>query len=350
MLDASKIGLSETTKRLFARWYPVCLFLILINGLGCVSLNYRPDYFPRQLLTLQVVCLFIYLSLIFPLYVIKPTQKSVRLAVMVVSMLFAVTLANELDGFFESFYNAPLSGSITPAYLFLGKLEIGIFILWFFHIEECQYLAETKITAEKSKRILNEKKLAESHLKLLQAQIEPHFLFNTLTSIVSLGYTDPPKAKAMQMDFIQYLKTTLVKTRSSVTTIGQEIDLIRAYLDIFEVRMGKRLHYTIDAAKEIYDLPFPSVLIQPIVENAVKHGLEPKIEGGEVHIQVTRLGKVIRWVIADTGLGLFDKADLGLGLTNTMERLEALFGNQGRLIMEDNSPSGLKVIVEAPYG
>ncbi len=189
----------------------------------------------------------------------------------------------------------------------------------------------------------------ESRLKLLQAQIEPHFLFNTLTSIVSLDDTDPQKAKTMQINFIQYLRATLVKTRSGIATIAQEIDLICAYLDIFKVRMGDRLKYSIDVSSDIKSLPFPSMLVQPIVENAIKHGLEPKVEGGEIFIQAMKSGRTIRWEIADTGLGLSEKENLGTGLSNIIDRIDSLYGSEGQVIMEENRPSGLKVIIEVPY-
>ncbi|MGD9160787.1 MAG: histidine kinase [Desulfobacteraceae bacterium] len=192
--------------------------------------------------------------------------------------------------------------------------------------------------------------ITETHLRLLQAQIEPHFLFNTLTSILSFSTKDPNKAKIMHNNFKQYLKTTLSKTRSSVTTIGQDIELIKAYLDIFKVRMGERLQYSIEADDEVNDLPFPSMLIQPIIENAIKHGLEPKIEGGEIRIKVTKTKKGrLCWNIEDTGLGMPDNADMGTGLTNIMERVEALYGDEGHFTLEDNKPSGVKVTLEVPY-
>jgi sensor histidine kinase YesM len=223
----------------------------------------------------------------------------------------------------------------------------GICIVWFYHIEEKQYIDEKRIIDERTRKAFYEKKVVESRLRLLQAQIEPHFLFNTLTSILSLSDKDPQKAKKMQADFIQYLKATLTKTRASITTIAQEIDLVRSYLAIFKVRMGKRLHYKVDVDDEILDSHFPSMLIQPVVENSIKHGLEPKIEGGEITVRAFKAGeKIIRWEIADTGLGVSDTAGLGTGLSSVMERMEALYGSDGRFILEDNHPAGLRVVLE----
>jgi sensor histidine kinase YesM len=229
-------------------------------------------------------------------------------------------------------------------------LLAGCLICICFYNEEKQYITEKRTIKEREKRIKNEKMVTETYLRLLQAQIEPHFLFNTLTSILSLSKNDPQKAKKMLNNFMQYLETTLSKTRASVTTIGQDIELLKTYLEIFKVRMGKRLQYSVKADDEVKNLPFPSMLIQPIVENAVKHGLEPKIDGGKINIQVKMIeDDRIRWNIEDTGLGMSDKANKGTGLSNIKERLKSLYGDEGHLTLMDNIPSGVKVTLEVPY-
>ena len=205
------------------------------------------------------------------------------------------------------------------------------------------------VEKERVNRLTSEKQALEANLRLLQAQIEPHFLFNTLTSIESLDDTDPQSAKAMQLNLIEYLKATLVKARAEETTVGQETTLIRAYLDMFKVRMGERLRYHMDVSEETKNMPFPSMLVQPIVENAIKHGLEPMIEGGAIFINVRKMGGVIRWEMMDTGCGMSETSDFGVGLSNIMERLESLYDGKAQLIMEDNRPSGLKVTLEVPY-
>ncbi len=224
------------------------------------------------------------------------------------------------------------------------------YVMFFFHVQERLSYFRAMIEDEQGKKVSNENRLTESRLKLLQAQIEPHFLFNTLTSIVALDETDSESAKRMQLNFIQYLEASLVRTRSGKTTVRGEADGIRAYLELFKIRMGRRLGYSIDVEEETRNAPFPSMLIQPIVENAVKHGLEPKIDGGDISITVKKRGDRLRWEIADTGLGMSEEAVPGVGLSNIIERLDYIYGDKGQLILEENSPRGLKVIIEAPHG
>lgn len=189
----------------------------------------------------------------------------------------------------------------------------------------------------------------ELQLRLLQAQIEPHFLFNTLSNVLGLLETDPDKGKSMLVDFIQYLRTSLSKIRGAATNLEQEVEIIRAYLNIYKVRMGDRLHYKIDIPAPLQDLPFPPMLLQPLVENAVKHGLESRIEGGEIVICAEAKDGILRLEVADTGPGLSEASDAGLGLANIRERLHSLYGDSAKLILEPNRPHGLKAIIEVPH-
>ena len=228
-------------------------------------------------------------------------------------------------------------------------IVFGAIISYFIISRETISATKTLVQEEKIKRLISEKKAVESNLRLLQAQIEPHFLFNTLSNIVSLLETDLEKGKYMLEDLIHYLRTSLSKTRSDTTTIGQEIEMIRSYMNIFKVRMGKRLRYQVDVPDSIKDIPFPPRLIQPLVENAIKHGLEPKIEGGEVFIRGEENEEILRLEIADTGVGFYEESDPGTGLSNIRERLQSIYGDKGRLILEDNRPCGLKAIIEVPH-
>ena len=228
-------------------------------------------------------------------------------------------------------------------------IVFGTIISHFIISRETISATKTLVQEEKIKRLISEKKAVESNLRLLQAQIEPHFLFNTLSNILSLLETDLEKGKYMLEDLIHYLRTSLSKTRSDTTTIGQEVEMIRSYMNIFKVRMGDRLLYQVDVPDSIKDIPFPPMLIQPLVENAIKHGLEPKIEGGEVFIRGEENEEILRLEIADTGVGFYEESDPGTGLSNIRERLESIYGDKGRLILEDNRPCGLKAIIEVPH-
>lgn len=229
-------------------------------------------------------------------------------------------------------------------------IVFGTVITYFFVSRERIFQTEARLKEERIKGLTLEKKALENHLRTLQAQIEPHFLFNTLSNILSLLESDPGRGKKMLEDLTRYLRSSLSRTRDRVTTIGMEMDLIRAYLDLHRVRMGERLHYTMEIPDHLRSRPFPPMLVQPLVENALKHGLEPKIEGGEISIRVEETADRLRLAVVDTGSGLSEDAGRGTGLSNVRERLDGLYDGKGKLILEENQPSGLKVIMEIPHG
>jgi sensor histidine kinase YesM len=237
--------------------------------------------------------------------------------------------------------------------LFIQMLLIGIIfgtmITYFFFSREKISQTEAWLQEEQINRLTSEKKTLETHLRLLQAQIEPHFLFNTLSNVLSLLDSDPVTGKAMLVDLTRYLRSSLSRTRGRTTTLGQEMNLVEAYLKIQQVRMGDRLRYTIDVPEALRNTSLPPMLIQPLVENAVKHGLEPRIEGGDILIRAEDKTDGYCLVVTDTGAGMSEECLTGVGLTNVRERLEALFHGKARLILEENQPTGLKATLEIPH-
>jgi len=233
--------------------------------------------------------------------------------------------------------------------LFLGVM-FGSIITYFFSSREQIAESQAQIQEEKIKRLTSEKKAAEANLKLLQAQVEPHFLFNTLSNVLSLLDTNPERGKSMLVDFIHYLRASLSKIREDQATLGQEMEMIRAYLSIFKIRMGDRLNYKIDLPQHLEAVSFPPMLIQPLVENAIKHGLEPKVDGGKIQIRGIAKDGLLRLEVADTGNGFKEERNSGMGLSNIRERLQSLYGKSGRLILEENQPHGLKATIEVPHG
>ena len=190
--------------------------------------------------------------------------------------------------------------------------------------------------------------VTEAKLSALQAQVEPHFLYNTLASVQALTEVDPAQANAMTGHLIQYLRNALPKMRESVSTVGQEIELVRAYLNILQMRMGKRLAFEIAVPADLMEAPFPPLMLPSLVENAIKHGLEPQREGGMVTISAYVDGGKLRVTVADTGRGFAETLGSGVGLTNVRERLAALYGDAGRLTLEANTPHGVVATIEVP--
>jgi hypothetical protein len=190
--------------------------------------------------------------------------------------------------------------------------------------------------------------VTEAKLSALQAQVEPHFLYNTLASVQALTEVDPAKAHEMTGHLIQYLRNALPKMRESVSTVGQEVELARAYLNILQMRMGRRLAFEIDVPAELMEMPFPPLMLPSLVENAIKHGLEPQREGGMVRIGASADGGKLRMVVTDTGRGFSDTPGAGVGLANIRERLVALYGDAARFTLEANQPHGVVATIEVP--
>ncbi len=172
-----------------------------------------------------------------------------------------------------------------------------------------------------------ERQRVEAQLKMLQAQIEPHFLFNTLANLDALIQTDPKRARAMLGHFNDYLRATLAATRRERSTLADEFALLRGYLEVQAMRMGERLRFRLVLPDALAQADLPPMLLQPLVENALKHGLEPKVEGGEVNVSAREEGDRLVLEIADTGLGRANGATsgTGLGLANVRERLAAAY-------------------------
>ena len=190
--------------------------------------------------------------------------------------------------------------------------------------------------------------LTEAKLQALQAQVEPHFLYNTLASVQALTEVDPAQANAMTGHLIQYLRNALPKMREGVSTVGQEIELVRAYLSILQMRMGKRLAFEIAVPENLNAIAFPPLMLPSLVENAIKHGLEPQREGGTVNISAELAEGRLRLIVADTGRGFGETIGAGVGLANIRERLAALYGDTAKLTLVENSPHGVVATIDVP--
>jgi len=254
-------------------------------------------------------------------------------AFVILKRFFSITLTHQGTSIVQQMVLV-LAISATVGYFFFSRAR----------------LRETKelIQQERIQRLSSEKETLEANLRLLQAQIEPHFLFNTLSNVLSLIDTDPTKGKAMLSDLIRYLRTSLSRTRPNITTLGQEMEMIRSYLSIQKVRMGDRLIFAIDLPQSLSERPLPPMLLQPLVENAVKHGLEPRVEGGKISVEASENGDAVRIIIADTGEGFSAYEQTGIGLANVRERIRLIYGDRGRFLLEENTPHGVRAIIEVP--
>lgn len=233
-------------------------------------------------------------------------------------------------------------------YSFIYSVLIGVVVVYFFYSRGKQQYLNNQLVQEKLKQSETERNLAQTHLKMLQAQIEPHFLFNTLSNILSLIDRRPEDAKLMLSSLTDYLRGSLHRTRDHATTVGEELDLVSAYLAIQKIRMGERLNYQLHCDTSLREHTLPPLIIQPLVENALRHGLESEIDGGEVIVEISASEHQLTLKVIDSGKGLEENSRAGVGQSNVQSRLQSLYGDQAIFKFIDNQPKGLIVEIGIP--
>ncbi|SJZ62766.1 Histidine kinase [Trichlorobacter thiogenes] len=246
---------------------------------------------------------------------------------------------------------------VSPFNQHIGTLLRMLFLNAFFG-SSIVFFFKTGESISEAKQLIMEERLinldmksisVEMELKLLQAQIEPHFLFNTLSNVMSLIDTHPDKAKGMLDHFCNFLRGSLHIARDTTVPISQEMDLIRNYLEIQKLRMGDRLSHSIDMPDALLSKQIPPLLIQPLVENSIKHGLEPKLEGGSLIIKGEIDGDMARIAISDSGRGISESSTgNGVGLENVRKRIRMFSASKGKLTLEENLPCGVLAMIEVP--
>ena len=234
--------------------------------------------------------------------------------------------------------------------LLVMSLAAGVALTYYFLSRE--QLNEARARAEALQR-----QAAESQLKLLQTQLEPHMLFNTLANLRVLIGTDPALATDMLDRLIAYLRATLQASRTPTHSLQDEFERLQDYLELMAVRMGPRLAYTLDLPPGLANHQIPSLLLQPLVENAIKHGLEPKVRGGSITVRASCEGHArIRLEVADTGVGLHalmqGHIDIdtngGFGLAQVRQRLQTTYGPQATIDLIANNDHGTCAIITFP--
>ncbi len=230
---------------------------------------------------------------------------------------------------------------------FLG-MGFGGLITAFFIFRERDAQARAALHKAEAEKHLIARQMVEAQLALMQAQVEPHFLFNTLANVRYLVGAEPERAMRVLDHLIDYLKAALPQMRGTASTLGKEIELAGAYLSIQQIRMGERLRFGFDVPLALQARPFPPAMVITLVENAIKHGLGPKLDGGDVAVSAIAEGGKLRLTVADTGAGMTAESGSGIGLTNLRNRLQGLYGDDGRLIIERNAPSGMRATIEIP--
>ena len=214
-----------------------------------------------------------------------------------------------------------------------------------------------RLSAARAQAETAQRQAAENQLRLLQSQLEPHMLFNTLANLRVLIGMDPARAQAMLDRLIAFLRATLNASRTPQHALATEFERVADYLALMDIRMGPRLQIRLDLPEALRDLPVPSLLLQPLVENAIKHGLEPKVQGGRVDVSAARDADMLVITVRDTGIGLAaaaaasnDVAGSHFGLAQARERLATLYGARAHLQLQDagDAEGGVRVTLRIP--
>ncbi|MBT2335254.1 histidine kinase [Variovorax paradoxus] len=244
----------------------------------------------------------------------------------------------------------------APRFNFLDftghKLATGVTITLIATVGLCFFFYSLGRSKHMQSQIeLAQRNATEARLKLLETQLEPHMLFNTLANLRALITADPPRAVAMLDRLNNYLRMTLSGSRALAHPLSAEFERLADYLELMSVRMGERLRYTLDLPDELRNTPVPPLLLQPLVENSIRHGLEPKIEGGRITVRARQEAGRLVIEVSDTGVGLDaaqPSAGSGFGLEQVRERLATVYGDQGRMSLAAEPAGGTRTTLSFP--
>jgi signal transduction histidine kinase len=267
---------------------------------------------------------------------------------MLLAALFAGALVLPLSSDFLvdrlSSWQWVLARSLPPTFFALAFLSPALVMSWREQQRRDRQLAlaeQQRAVAELSKQVT----LAE--LKSLQAQVEPHFLYNTLAGVQYLVRHNPTLADHMLEHLITYLRRAVPSMRAQTSTVQAECELVQAYLEIMKLRLGDRLQTEVDCSTDVADLPLPPMMLATLVENAIKHGIEPLPKGGRIAVSACREGDALCLTVTDTGAGLASSHDAktvagdGMGLANTADRLRSLYGDAASLSVQSRVGGGV---------
>lgn len=333
------------------RELPAVLVLNTFIGIACTFIYNEWTHWWQTLLTAHCIGLCIHSSMLTLRHLTsqKTENRGIgTLLLMALTILFGIFCGDTLAGLLVPGHKPLILNKFTSSnligYLVFGFVGSTISVLYF---GGRWMLTEERRRAEQALRTAT-----EAQLRALQAQVEPHFLFNTLANLDALIALDPKQARVLLSHLNRYLRNSLTHARRESCTLGAEIEQLRAYLAIMEIRLPDRFRATIDCPPECAELPLAPMLLQPLIENAIKHGIEPSANGGEIQLITHMAGSMLEIEICDSGIGL-DKAPTqesnnGTGINNVRERLRVLYGEEARLTLTALPERGTCVLLQIP--
>ncbi len=341
----------------FAQWLPLgrtVLTVAAINtGITALLVPFLENRFLDLLITAQIIG-FANWAAVRPVFgaPMPPWLRGIALLVaLTVATSLGTILVNVVKGReLMSAFTDP-AGQVRFGFTVLLGVVIGAVIsaVWFARWSIAR--AEAELMRSEADRQRLARQHAEAELAVIRAQIEPHFLFNTLANLSYLIKDNPGQAQAMLENLIDYLQAAVPRIRGEQSTLRAELTMATSYLSILQIRMGERLTARVDVPAELLSVQVPPMMLVTLVENAIKHGLNELAEGGEVAILVRREVDRLVLSVADTGIGLVATgAPLrpGFGLDNIRQRLAAMYGERATLRLEPNQPRGTIATIELP--
>ena len=349
---AEALVLDRKLKANFWRWLgQLCVVIIFTAG---VVVSLFPHLGPLRALVLAAIgCTYVAFAIAMAWYGYRKFTK--RPPWKVFTIFVGLVLGGAVVGFIvgnvqmgrplADFSTEKAARAIAIA-LALGFLLAGLLVgVAHLRLREAEQAA-LRLEAEAERERLA-RQGAQAELKLLQAQVEPHFLFNTLSNLRYLVQTGSRDALPMLDHLIHYLRTALPEIRTDTSTLGREVELARAYLEIMKLRMGGALEFEIDLPAAIGSHPLPPLMVMTLVENAIKHGVAP-LGKGRIVLRARESGGTMRIEVEDDGRGLAGPIGRGVGLGNIRERLRALHGERARLELKAREPRGTVAAIEVP--
>ncbi len=334
-------------------WKRLLIALILTTAASGIVYPYFHEnvLFYRLWLRLSVVATVMLLAftMVGNLHFRRIKREHAQLAALILAAFVGTVLSGLLIGrsLVQMF---TIDGMFWGIVVFTAAgIAIGVVAATLLVYRERESRAFAELQTSESQRYQLEKQVLEARLKLMQAQIEPHFLFNTLANVQHLVEANPPLAATTLESLITYLRAALPEMREDGTTLGREAAMAQAYLDIQRLRMGSRLEFSLQIPDALRSASFPPMMLLTLVENAIKHGLDSLPEGGRISVSAAHVEGFLVVSVADTGKGLSPSGGLGVGLSNIRERLAALYGKTAKLLLEENPPQGLVARILIPY-
>jgi signal transduction histidine kinase len=268
------------------------------------------------------------------------------LLIIVVGVWAGMTLGFALGGWLLGI-DAPMPGLDKPRSLFIVVTVCLLASLGFTGVS----WARARLAASQANIQRAQRAAAENQLKLLESQLEPHMLFNTLANLRVLIALDPPRAQAMLDRLIAFLRATLNASRVGTHALSEEFDRLADYLALMQVRMGPRLQFAFDLPEALRDAAVPPLLLQPLVENCIQHGLEPKLEGGRIDLSAAREGRTLVLTVRDDGVGLassWPSSGTRFGMQQVRDRLAALYGSAATFTLAAADGGGTQARITLP--